>query len=115
MSPHQLDELGIDRGPDRAGLPQLAHVGDGHLNLEVELFPYAGVDDLDRPPARDEAADLLQRPLRGREGDALNGPPDQTLEPLEREREMGAPFRPGDGMDLVQDDRLDGLQHLPRT
>jgi hypothetical protein len=85
---HQFDDLRIDRGPDGTGLTQLAHIRHRHLNGQVELLAHAGVHDLDRTPARDEAADLLQRPLRGRERDALNRPADEALQPLERESQM---------------------------
>src|SRR6201999_2725502 len=78
----ELEERGVDRRPDRvvadlepggdAGaavrvLPlverrvraELAHVLERHRDLQVELLRDAGVDELDRAAARDEAADLL--------------------------------------------------------
>ena len=66
----QAQQLGIDRRPDRR-LLGLAHVLEGHDHLQVELLRGTGVDELDLPRARDEAADLLQRPLRRREPDPL--------------------------------------------
>ena len=72
----------------------------------------AGVDELDRPAAGDEAPDLLERPLGGREPDALERLVGDALEPLEREREMRAALRAGDGVHLVDDHRLDPAQHL---
>ena len=42
-----------------------------------------------------------------------NGCVGDALEPLEREREMGAALRAGDGVHLVDDHRLDAAQHLP--
>ena len=68
----------------------------------------ARVDELDlaaRPG--DEAADLLQRPLRRREADALERRVDEALEPLERERQVRAALRAGDRVHLVEDHRLD--------
>ena len=115
VSAHQLDDLRIDRGPDRARLAELAHVGQRHADGEVELLARAGVDDLDRAAARDEAPDLLQRPLRGREADALYRPADQALQTLEREGEMRPALRPGDGMNLVEDQRLERSQRFPRA
>ena len=134
-----LDEpqdLRVDRRPDRAGAElgarvhllavrgrrvrerdvgrQLAHVLHRHDDLEVELLRAPGVDELDRPAARDEAADLLQRPLRGREADALHRRLHEPVEPLHGEREVGAALRPGDGVHLVEDQRLDRPQHLAR-
>ncbi len=122
-------ELGVHRRPDRgrrrplaAGAeqrvgrragPWLAHVFDGNDDLEVELLPAAGVHDPDRPCPGHEPADLLDRPLRRREADALDRLADQPVEPLDREREVRPALRPGDGVHLVQDQRPDGLQHLP--
>ena len=68
-------------------------------------FASAGVDELDLPRARDEATDLLQRPLRRRESDALERLVDELLQPLDREREMRTALRSGDGVHLVEDQR----------
>ena len=67
-----LLSVGRDRIRERRGRAELAHVLDRDDDLEVELLARAGVDELGsaRPP-RDEAADLLERPLRRREPDAL--------------------------------------------
>ena len=90
----------------RAGA-RLAHVLDRDDDLEVELLARAGVDDPDRPRARHEPADLLERPLRRREADALDRLADQAVEPLERQREVRAALRARDGVDLVEDQRPD--------
>ena len=102
--------MGPRRGPGRAGL---AHVLERDDDLEVELLARAGVDQLDRPPARDEPADLLHRPLRRGEADALDGLLGEPVEPLDREREVGAALRAGDGVHLVEDQRLDALSASP--
>ena len=61
----------------------------------------------------DEAADLLHRPLCGREPDALERLVDEALEPLQRQREVRTALRPRDGMDLVEDHGADPAQGLP--
>ena len=92
----ELQQLRVDRGPDRArrrpgavrdvaavhdlgpadrlGGGEVAHVLERDDDLEVELLRAAGVDELDRPRAGDEAPDLLERPLRRREPDPLERP-----------------------------------------
>ena len=73
----------------------------------------AGVDERDLAArARDEAADLRERALCRREADALEGPLDDALEPLEREREVRAALRARDRMHLVEDHRLHGSEQL---
>ena len=132
----ELEDRGIDRGPDRAGgrfVPrghhdvvvhdrlgelvrraQLAQVLDRDDDLEIELLARAGVDEPDRTVAGDEAADLLERALRRREADPLRGPLQQRVEPLQRERQMRAALGAGDGVDLVDDHGLDPAQRLAR-
>ena len=110
----ELEDLRVDRGPDRLLLLGLAHVVERHDDLQVELLRAAGVDELDLAPARDEAADLLQRPLRRGEADALDRLADEPVEPLEAKREMRAALRAGDGVHLVDDHRLDPAQRLAR-
>ena len=89
---HEREQLGVDRRPDRAdarprcstpstlpsavGRVVVARVPPGSRmsstrddDLEVELLARARVDELDRAVAGDEAADLLERPLRRREAD----------------------------------------------
>ena len=109
---HELEQGRVDRGPDGAALAGLAHVLQRHDDAEVELLARARVHELDRPAARDEAADLLERPLGGREADPLHGLADQSLQPLEAERQVGAALRAGDGVHLVDDDDLDAAEGL---
>ena len=136
--PVLLDELEqgrVDRGPDRArgrlvagrhhdvvGEDELAEAGVGarlaHVlerddDLEVELLADPHIDELDRPAACHEAPDLLERPLRRREPDPLERLLGDPREPLQREGEMRAAFRPGDGVHLVDDHRLDAAEDLP--
>jgi hypothetical protein len=76
----ELEDLWVDRGPDRAlrsfradvlGRAGLTHVVDRHDHLEIELLGNARVDELDVAGAGNEAADLLHGTLRRREPDAL--------------------------------------------
>ena len=53
----------------------------------------------------EKVRDLLERPLRGREPDALHRILHEQLQPLEREREMRAALRPRHRVDLVEDHR----------
>ncbi len=132
----QLQDRRVDRRPDRARavlgtavhlLPveghrlgergrraELAKVVDGNDDLEVELLARARVDELDRAAARDEAPDLLERALGRAQRDALERGVDEPLEPLDRQRKMSTPLRPGDGVHLVEDQRLDPPERLAR-
>jgi hypothetical protein len=103
----QIDWRG---SPSAAG----AHVGHRDDDLQVERLSVAGVDDLDRAVAAEEAGDLVERPLGRREPDPLRVAAGQVREPLEREREVRAALPRGQGVDLVDDDRLDPGQHLAR-
>ncbi len=117
---HELEQRGIDRRPDRvhaglgAGRRQLAHVLERNDDLQVELFRNSRVDEVDRSRAGDEAADLLERALRGRQADALERLLDQTLEPFDRKREMRAALRARDRVHLVDDQRVDAAQDISR-
>ena len=93
---------------------ELAQVLDRHDDLEIELLARARVDELDRAVAGDEAADLLERPLRRGEADPLHRPLEQRVEPLEAEGEMRAALGAGDRVHLVHDHRLDAAQRLAR-
>ena len=64
--------------------------------------------------AAEEPGDLVERALGGRQPDALGRAASATVvEPLEREREVGAPLGGGQGVDLVDDHRLDAAQVSP--
>ena len=125
---HQLEQRRIDRGPDGVharphfevecltGRTELAHVFDRDDDFEVELLRDAGVDELHWTAAADEATDLFERPLRRGEPDALQRPvTDETLQALERQREMRAAFRARDCMHLVDDHGVDRAQQLARA
>ena len=63
--------------PRPAAPAEVAHVLDRDDDLDLERLADAGVDDGDRPrlagrrPAAEEAGDLVERTLRGRQPDAL--------------------------------------------
>ena len=105
-------------GHDR--LAEVAHVLDRDDDLDLQRLADAGVDDRDRARlagrgvAAEEAGDLLERALRGRQPDALGRAGGDLLEPLERQRQVGAALGRGEGVDLVDDDRLDAGQRLGR-
>ena len=66
----------------------------------------------DRAVARDEAADLGERALGGGQADALRRLRRQPLEPLDRERQMGAALRAGNRVHLVEDQRVHRPERL---
>jgi hypothetical protein len=109
-----LDPVGHDRLRELGRRAELAEVLHRHDDLEVEVLPRPRVDEPDRAVAADEAADLLERTLGRREPDPLGGVLEQSVEPLERDRQVGAALRPGDRMHLVDDHGLDRPQRLAR-
>ena len=71
-----------------------------------------------RPPPSAPAAEVgghrAQRPLRGRQADALRRLVGERLQPLQRQRQVGAALGARQGVDLVDDDPLDAAQRLAR-
>ena len=124
----EVDDALLDMGPDRGArlgsgrrpgqvsrrIAQLTHVRDRDDDLEVPLLGRGRLDDRHGPPTGEITRDLLDRSNRGREADPLSGLRQQGVEPLEAEREVGAPLGSGEGVDLVDDDRLDADERLPR-
>ena len=71
----------------------------------------AAVDDRgQRPVADEQPRDGLDRSLRRRQADAVRPRVAQRFEPLEREREVRAALVARDGVDLVDDHRVDRAQ-----
>ena len=122
----------VVRCPDVLGDP-VQHLGElrvaGHrlelggreLDGHVEVTAVAAVDDRRRarpvPRPRQQPGHHLERPLGGREPDALQ--PATALghhlrQPLEGQSEVGAALVAGQGVDLVDDDRPHPAQHRPR-
>ena len=91
---------------------RLAHVLDRDDDAKVELLPRAGVDDPDRARPRHEASDFLDRALGRRQPDALHRLAHEPVKPLDREREVRPALRPGNRVDLVEDQRPGRPQHL---
>ncbi len=134
---YQPEQLGVDRRPDRS--PRGLAAGDGlqwvlrrtgirfghrldrDLDPQVELLFGTRVNDRDIAMRADEVApDLLERILGRGEPDPLDprrGAPAARLglEPLEREREVRAALGGGNGVDLVDDHRLDRAERLSRA
>ena len=93
VAPDELEDPRVDRRPDavatlrrrrrpaglvveRQDLADRRHVVDRDDHLEIERLARAGVDDRDLAAGTDaaeEAGDRIERPLRGREPDALHG------------------------------------------
>src|SRR5882762_5216207 len=74
-----------------------------HLALSLErLDALAGR----RPRADQQARHLFDGALRGGEADALEAPPRERVQALEREGQVRAALVGGDGVDLVDDDGL---------
>ena len=130
---HQSQDLGVDGGPDRSprGLPAgarierigvrpsllgLDHRLDRHVDAQVERLARAGVDDRGRAPRADqEARDLLERGLRGAQPDALGSlpvPAPELGQAFQRQGQVRPPLAAGHGMDLVDDHRLGGPEHV---
>ena len=103
---------GVPRGA--AQHPSIAHVVDRHPHEQIEALLTWRVHDLDRLPAAEEPCDLFEWPHRGGQPDALRGTLEESIQALERERQVGAALGPRHGVDLVEDDRLDAGQRGSR-
>ena len=120
----EVDDVLLDVGPDAGGATGVLgvlvvvaghrHVLDGHHDAEVPLLGAGRGDDLDRLGAAEEARDLVERADGGAETDALGGLVEQAVEALEADAEVRAALGAGDGVDLVDDDRVDAAQRLAR-
>jgi hypothetical protein len=77
------------------------------------LLPNPGLRPLssDLCPA-EESRDLIERSLCGREADSLGRLRAQGPEPLDRQHQVGAALGGDEGVNLVDDDRLDRPQCL---
>ena len=122
----EVDDPLLDMRPDgrpplragrRAGqvvlddLAEGGHVGDRDHDVEVLLGRRGRTASTSRPR---EVARLVDRLDRRGQADALRRRLEQRVEPLERQGEMGAAFRAGHGVDLVEDDGLDAGERLAR-
>ncbi|KZX19792.1 hypothetical protein ACH61_03108 [Rathayibacter tanaceti] len=129
MREHAVDDRLLDVGPDRSALragrshrralllrrgAELGHVLDGDDDAELPLLLGGGRDDRDGRAASEEPGDLLSRADGGRQADALHRRREQRIEPFERDGEVCAALGRRDGVHLVDDDRLDPAERLPR-
>ncbi len=96
------------------GAAQLAQVLDGNDDRQVELFAGLGLDDLHLAAGGEEAGHLVHRAHGGGQADAAGGPGQQLVEPLQRERQMGAALGARHGVHLVQNHRLHAGQRVAR-
>ena len=108
--------------PGRRHLAEVAHVLDRHPDRQFEDLVRARVDDRDlaalpcpaRPDSTQEPGDRLHGALSRRKPDPLRRPSRQLLQPLQTQRQVGATFGAGQGVDLVHDDVFDASQYLGR-
>jgi len=137
----QLEQGRMDRRPDAAAdgagcgraadrplddFAERAHVLDRYDDLDLEGLADAGIDDGDRPRAGRRpdgtarsghkppqvTGDLVKGTLGRREPDSLRRSIAELFEALERQRQVRAPLGGSEGMDLVDDDRLDPAQRV---
>src|ERR1019366_5883218 len=113
-------ERGSLWGRQHSRCSRFGHRLDGNFDAQVERLACAlqgagaRVDDgYLASGAHQEAADLLKGVLGGAQADALHRPLRLLLETLERERQVGAALGVRDGVDLIDDHRLDAAEHLP--
>ncbi len=141
VRPDQLEQLGVDRGPDRRSrrrgarrrrtehqrhplrrlgeVGQLGHVLDRDDDLDLHRLAEPRVHDGHRPGAArglaaEEPGDLLERALGRRQADPLRRLVSDLLEAFEREREVRAALGAGHRVDLVDDHPSDAAQDLAR-
>ena len=65
--------------------------------------------------ASQEPCHLVERPLSGGQPDPLRRPFTERRQPFDRQRQVGAALGRHQGMDLVDDDRVDGAERLARV
>ncbi len=126
---HELEQLGVDRRPDRLArrlatrervqvevrVLRLDHRLDRHVDLQVQRLADARVDHRHAARRPDhEAADLFQRILRRAQPDPLHVAPRLLDQPLQRDRQVRAALGLRDGVDLVQDHGLRALEDRAR-
>jgi hypothetical protein len=99
----------------RGSFVERGEIGHRHLDRHLHGLRRARLDDLDRAGAREERGHLVERPDGGRQADALRGPLQQLVEPLQREGQVGAALRARDRVHLVEDHGGDAPQRLPRS
>ncbi|MBL0004471.1 MAG: hypothetical protein IPP00_10950 [Actinomycetales bacterium] len=126
MRGNEVDDALLDVRPDRRprlvagrrtrqvtrGRPDGTQIRHWHNDLQVPLLGGRRRHDVDRPTPREETCDLLDGPHGRGQPDPLRGPLQQGVEPLKGQRQMRPPFGARDGVDLIEDDRLNADQRL---
>lgn len=118
VRPHVAQDQGGDRVPHRVPR-QVAEVRDRHAHAQCQRPWRAAVDDLDGVAAPQEGGDRRQGALGRGQPDPLRDAPAgradaEALQPLQGERQVGPALAAGQGVDLIDDDRLDGGQRGQR-
>ena len=119
-APDPLQHQWSDGRPD--GAVDVREVFDRRHGRYLHLFHQPAIDDRHGAEARllvrqrrvasaQEPADLVQRTLRRRETDALRWGGRHHAQTFEREGEVGAALRSGDGVNLVDDHRPERAEH----
>ena len=101
--------------PDRSpvGSPSSVRSATGTTTSRSHSFAAGGwTTSTGRPPARKRATSSTGRTVADRPT-RWAGRLEERVEPLEAEREVGAALGPGEGVDLVDDDRLHAGEGLP--
>ena len=110
----QLDQPLVDLLPYLAGHDRLER-RSRHLDGQVDAALVASVDNRARRAILQESCHFFDRLLGRRQADALQRPAADVVEPLEREREVGAAARLHHGVDFIDDDDPGGPQHGARA
>ena len=135
MAEDQFEQLRVDGRPDgfaawfvccahfRCCFLRPGHVGNRYHDLDLELLLPRCIYHGDRSwqplglrrfpaPTPEEFGDCLQRTLRRRQTDALQGAVGDSAQSLQAERQVAAALGAGHRVDLVDDDKLDRGEHL---
>ena len=109
---------GPGESPVHAGAPvrggrHPGHVDDGHGHGHLRCRAPVVGDDGDGAGSAEEAGDLLARGDGRGQADALGRPFEEVVEALQGQRQVGAALGGGEGVDLIDDDGLDGAQRPP--
>ncbi len=124
----EVDDALLDVRPDRGallrpgrragqvtgGLAELGHVGHRDDDLEVPLLGRRRLHDLDGAAAGEVARDLFDRSDGGGQPDPLRRALEVGVEALEGQRQVCSALGAGEGVHLVDDDRLDPGERLAR-